>query len=1345
MRYSSFLVSFLLMVASFASAQVMSVLRQVSSANGLTNNFVLSMATDGDGNIWVGTESGLNRVAGHHISGYKREQLGTTNDKIHSLFFDIHTDRLLIGTERGLLVYHPKLDRFDTATVGDKLEDYGLACIADDHRQGVWLIYGNGTVQHLDCITNEVTTLPLKLPGNRCGMDDGKGHLYIGHSKDGMTIVECENPKKNIHLKHKETDSRSLPGNNVRCIMQDSSGRIWVGTDCGMAVFNPVTNDFCPVRHPQGSGISDNIFDMKEMADGELWVATDVGGVYSIPLATLPFTTSADAWKQCLPVVTKRHEGQLSSMNTRCLLQDGYNNIWIGNHSTGVDFIPARRPFLQMLNYTDANNLPKRVYGMTNDSQGRIWLSSEDELSLWSCTAEENTTLQLQGAWRITGMKHRTHSFARCLMADSRGYVWLGMEDEGVIRFDTRSHRFDPIDTGYDVGDIHSFYEDADGSIWIGAEQGVCTYENGKVTHQETIDRITNRAPVTGFCRLHDGRMLLCTQGNGIMVIDTETKDTKQLTMKEGLPTNNINQLLKDRNRGIWLATREGLVYLPDEDNLAHFKVYDAKAGLSDHQIRALMQDEQGRIWVSTYTSIAFFDTLTGRFSNYSRQGSYDVGGFMEASSAIAAGGYMAFGSANGACYFQPCETAVQQEVSPIKIALCEAYSQTDSGNVVVRVMPDANGEVNLCYSQNTLRLAYAVGDYAQTNDVEYSYMMKGLNDKWYYNGTDQDIMFRSLRPGSYTFILRAKLRSQDWDNASVAQLRVRIQPPFWQTWWAYALYTLLTMGAVWWLFRQYQRRVWLKNSLEMARRENLQKQELNEERLRFFTNVTHELRTPLTLILGPLEDISLDRQLPDGVRKKVELINKSALRLRDLINEILEFRKAETNNYRLTVAKGDLGRFVREIVLNFKELNRNAQVDIVADINDGLPTVFFDSEVITTILNNLLSNAQKYTERGKITVNVADNGNGQLSISVSDTGYGIAADALPHIFDRYYQAKGSHQASGTGIGLSLAKSLANLHEAELSVQSREGEGSRFTLTLDIGNTYPNALHKEDNDSDAAKTKGDDATLLQGDAEETENEDHRPLLLVVEDNADIRQYIADSLGEDYRILQAENGEEGVETAIEHMPDIIVSDIMMPKKNGIELTHQLKDDIRTSHIPIILLTAKDSMEDKEEGYDSGADSYLTKPFTIKLLSSRIKNLLTGRRRLAEILGGIEGSHATRLSVEGSHLSRLDREFLDKLNLVIEENIMQNDIDMAFLTDKMAMSHSTFYRKVKALTGLTAKEFVRKRKLHHCYQLLESGDYNVNEAAMMTGFNQMAHFRETFKKEFGILPSEVKKKN
>ena len=1338
----------------------------IDSSFGLSNNFILSLAIDGQGFVWVGTESGLNRVAAGTCLNYKctppyGKGRGNSN-RINTLYYDPSADLMFVGTESGLNILEPRSGIFVKPEKGDSLVNYSIEDITPGGGSLLWLVYANGQLQQIDTKTLTVTTRPINNKGGcRCALDDGTGRLYLGYNKGGMRIVDIETGHIISQYIHYPGQAHSIPGDNVRRVMRDSRHRIWVGTDHGLALYDAKNGIFHKVTHSD-MPFDDNVFDMCEMADGRLWIACDVGGVSVLSAVDHP---AADRL-----VFDEGTPAALSSLNSRALVQDKFGNVWVGNHSTGVDFIASHEPPLRILPYYGEQGRFRDIHAIAHDAQGHLWVNGGDYLSHWERG-------QLTGEWRIKGMQGRAHSFARSMMADSRGNIWLGMEDEGVIRFDTHTHQFQYIDIGYDAPDIHAFHEDRDGRIWIGSQLGVCTYYDGRVTPEPQIDRLTRNAPVTSFLRLSDDELLMTTQGNGVIIYNQHTGDSQTFSLPQGLPTPNVNQAISDGKQGVWLATTAGIVHL----DLRRYSltVLDSSQGLTDTHIQAIATDSYGRLWASTYTGIVCYYPDTKTFHHYSgyRQ---SASGFSAGAVATTAGGNIAFGSSIGVFYLNPDGTDWISDIAHPQIVACDVYYPTDEEMGTFSVVPDDDGRIELSHRQNTLRILVTHDNYAHRGHVDFSYKMKGIDDKWYDVGSDQEVVFRSLSPGHYTFVVRAKLRSQDWSDDNIQQLSIVIHPPFWQTWWAWLIYAGIAIAWIVYTLRSYKRRVALRSSLEMQQHENVQKQQLNEERLRFFTNITHELRTPLTLILGPLDDLVNDPQLPQAYRHRVSTIQKSALRLHDLINEILEFRKTETQNRRLTVARGDLGTLVHEIVLNYRELNRNRQVLIVDHIQPQLPMVYFDSEVISTIMSNFLSNAMKYTERGSISVSVAAD-TSEIAIRVSDTGYGIAPEALPHIFDRYYQAKGSHQASGTGIGLALVKSLADLHQGTLTVDSQEGRGSCFTFKLCIDNTYPDALHKEDE-----KTAPETSSAAQKETVDGNSGDEQPMLLVVEDNDDIRQYVADSLGDDFHILQAANGEEGAQVALQQIPDLIISDIMMPKMDGIALTRLLKNDIRTSHIPMILLTAKDTIEDKETGYDSGADSYLTKPFTAKLLVSRIRNIMANRRRMAEqmtsatvstspalcafpaattapggfpaettVLGGsaaettvLSGSAAETTAPPASAapgLSPLDHEFIQRLNTVISDHIMQEDIDMAFLTDKMAMSHSTFYRKVKALTGMTAKEYVRRQRLNHCYRLLESGDYNVNEAAMMTGFNQMAHFREVFKKEFGILPSEVIRKS
>lgn len=1298
--------------------------RHITSASGLSNDFVLSLEIDGNGYVWVATEAGVNRIAGNACQPFpSTEQV--SGHRITALHWHESSGQMLIGTENGLTIYNPKLGTTRQLTDKDGLAPSSINDIVNTDNEDLWLIHGNGQISRLNGRTFQINSIKLSQPhSNRCALDDKRGNLYIGHSRDGMTVMK-QSDGTSVNYQHHPNTPESLPGNNVRCIYQDTYNHIWVGTDKGLALFHPETASFSKVT-ALPDDYDDNIYDILQVNDGTLWVATDIGGIKVIRLNQIENDSNLHYDTTTI---------KLTSFNTRSIIQDEYGNIWVGNHSTGVDFISVQKSSFNLLDYKDPDNNFYPVNSIVKDTGHGFLVASETELTQWQ-------NGKITGRWSFKNKTRRAFHSPRCMMVDHSGYIWVGLDDQGIYHYDKNNARFSHIPVSPESSDIHSFAEDVDGSIWIGGEFGVYKYKNGEVSRQETISQ-TIHAPATCILNTAPHQLFIATLGDGIYSFNMKTKTCRHLNVQDGLPSSKINQTIRDQHQGLWLATDAGLVYLNDPIGLTGLSVYGHEHGLADNHILALQQDADGRIWMSTYSGISCFVKNTGKCHNYNHQDTRLSGGYVNGAAMTDADGTIYFGSAFGACYFKPEQLNDQMKMSDVQIVTFEAYNPVGRNMEMIQLTPDSQNHIYTTYKQNTFRLTFTVRNYAQKDFVEYSYMMKGMDGKWYNIGNDHDVVFRGLRPGHYTFILRAKLRSQDWDNAKETQLEIYIASPFWQTWWAYLFYALMIILWGAWLVRSYKNKLALRASLELEKRENLQKQELNEERLRFFTNITHELRTPLTLILGPLDDLMEDRHLPTQSRKRVAMIQKSAERLRSLINKILDFRKMETQNRKLIVAKGDIGQFVSEICLNYKELYNNPMVHFSYEIADGLPNIYFDSEIITTILNNYLSNAIKYTERGSISTTVQEGGDGFITISVADTGYGIASDALSHIFERYYQAEGSHQASGTGIGLALVKSLADLHEGQVSVDSKEGQGSCFTLSLSINNSYPNALHKEDIEEVNHATEKDEAAIMED--EETENDETRLQLLVVEDNADIRQYILDSFCDDFQVLQAQNGQEGVQMAEEYVPDIIVSDIMMPKLNGIQLTRQLKDDIRTSHIPIILLTAKNTDEDKEDGYDSGADSYLTKPFTTKLLASRIQNLLTTRRRLAEYIAlHPEFAEENTSAVATPQLGRLDREFLDKLNGIIQANIMSQDIDLPFVTEKMAMSHSTFYRKVKALTGLTAKEYIRKFRLQHCYHLLESGEYNVNQAAMMTGFNQMAHFREVFKKEFGILPSEVKKK-
>jgi signal transduction histidine kinase/DNA-binding response OmpR family regulator len=615
--------------------------------------------------------------------------------------------------------------------------------------------------------------------------------------------------------------------------------------------------------------------------------------------------------------------------------------------------------------------------------------------------------------------------------------------------------------------------------------------------------------------------------------------------------------------------------------------------------------------------------------------------------------------------------------------------------------------------------------DFGLKDMTEYSYMLKGLENSWYNPGNEKQVTFRNLPPGSYEFRVKSRLRNQAWSD-EFTRMEITIHPPFWLTWWAKVIYFILILWLLYYITRFYKRRLDLENSLYLEQKNHQQEQELNDERLRFYTNIAHELRTPLTLIIGPLEDLETDKTMTQPHVKKISLIHQSANRLLKLINQILEFRKTETHNRNLCVNKGDLAALVKETGLKYEGLNQNTKVKFSISIEKNLQEVYFDPEIITIILDNLISNALKYTKKGEIIIalkQVVENEQSYTEIEVKDTGFGISQDMQTKIFERYYQVRNEHHVSGSGIGLSLVKNLAEIHQGSISVESTPGKGSSFKFRILTHNQYPEDMHSEEKIPDEAQS----AT--------------GKLMLIVEDNLEIREYIAGSFSAAFEILEAENGQSGLQIARDKIPDIIISDIMMPVMDGIEFCKIIKEDMRTSHIPLILLTAKDTLQDKTEGYNTGADSYITKPFSASLLQSRVNNLIESRRKMAMLYSSAPENKHTIFS---ESLNKLDQEFMEKVTAIIVDKLDSEQINIAYIAERMNMSHSTLYRKIKALTNISVNELIRKIKIQNAEKLLLTGKYTISEITYMVGISSASYFRQCFRDEFGLSPTEYLKK-
>lgn len=750
---------------------------------------------------------------------------------------------------------------------------------------------------------------------------------------------------------------------------------------------------------------------------------------------------------------------------------------------------------------------------------------------------------------------------------------------------------------------------------------------------------------------------------------------------------------------------------------------------------QAIAEDIKGNIWISTNSGVLQYIPQDGKVLSYDKYFGVPLGGFKSGSTYTDKRGNILFGTSSGICLFNPLDIPLDIPLPQVRfnrIFVCD----NREANTSLQERTFVNNEVlRLRYSENTFRIEYAVADYALTGLIEYSYQLEGIDKVWNSVGEEQVMDFRNIPAGEYELRVRARYKNAAWTDEYVS-LNIAVVPPFYLSLTAILLYIVAVALVVFLIVFFYLRKVRLENELRLKKNEHEQREHLYVERLNFFTNITHELRTPLTMILGPLEDLLRNDGLEKKQRELVELVQNSANRLFGLVNQLLEFRKVESEHKDLVLGDGHLEDLVIEIVNKYRGLNTKKGLEIVYTPPPVAVKTRFDVDIMQMVLDNLLSNAYKFTTEGTIEVHLyyleQDLAHWAV-IEVKDSGMGIPIEMKDKIFERYYQIENS-DGNGTGIGLALVKELMSIHHGHVQVDSTLGRGSVFTVRFVapvVGRAASDGFNITAVESDKAKG--------------------RFSVLLVEDDPTLRGYLRSILEDEYDIFEAGNGEEGFQRALQEIPDIIISDVMMPELDGFAMTEKLRSRSEVSHIPVVLLTAMNTDQDREKGYRLGIDSFLTKPVLTRTLKSRLHNIFKRRKELYKHFLSQQGDEDSSLvdssEEQGFNLEvlKLENKFIQDLVETIEERFQDQGLDIQFLSDRMNMSASTLYRKVKALTGKSINQFIRKVRMKKASELLQSGNYNITEVAFLVGINSLVYFRQCFKEEFGELPSKFAKKS
>lgn len=1207
--------------------------KKLGIEQGLSNNYVVSITQDKQGFLWFATEEGLNKFDGTRFITYYKNDLphnnqGITGNELNRVYADSKRPIIWIATQRdGLNAYNYDEQTFTAyqhnpenphSLITNDVTDISPSTQNDD---GLWVSTYYRGIEYLNINNGQFThynrsTVP-SLPSNQTWtvLDGGDNNLYIGHVGSGFSIFSLKD-KSVKNFQNETGNPTSLPGNDVFCIIKDANGNIWLGTNNGLALYNAANDNFITFRNNKNdkyATLCSRILSIRQLKDNRLWIASELNGIAILNLKQGMFLSPEEL---SIEYIQEGDDSRsLSNASARCIFQDSFDNIWIGTWGGGINFISSKPPLFTTLSYSpipnNENSLNNKVASsLCMDRQGRIWIGTDG-----------GGINVFEGEKRIAIYKKESgdipSNFILASLQDSKGNLWFGSYQGGISYYDSQNKRFRSISLmGQSNLDVRTIYEDAQHNIWVGYSGGIVVLNPLTmkiIQHYNTDNSELHSDFIRSIAQDEKGRFWIGTFGDGLGIYTPNLQKIKTFTQRDGFCSNTINQIIQDKQKRMWIGTGEGLVCFLSTDEL-NYKTYQRKDGLINTNICAITEDKKGNIWFSNNKGISCYVTNKGCFYNYDHSDDVPAGSFSSSCVTQSKNGQIYFGSINGVCCFNP-DITMNEQPAPAAVVtemkILGRLSNLENNDMIINLSKGQN--VELSHAQNSFGLTFNVQNYSLVNQVEYVYMLKGLENSWYTVNENNSVTFRNIPPGKYEFLIKARIHNQKWPEEATS-LTIRINPPLWLTWWAKLIYILVSISITYLILHAYKKKLDLESLYTLEKKNHEQEQELNQERLRFYTNITHELRTPLTLILGPLEDMQKEASLPAKQAQKLSVIHQSALRLLNLINQILEFRKTETQNKKLCVSKGNIAPLIYEIGLKYKELNQNTKIDFRIQIEKEEMFLFFDKEIITIVLDNLISNAIKYTEQGCVTLSLHQTMRNEVAyteIKVSDTGYGISAEALPHIFDRYYQESSKHQASGTGIGLALVKNLVTLHEGEIRAESIQNEGSTFYISLLTDNIYPNALHADS--TEPVQEEMNQNTELEYSQEAT-LDTSKPILLIVEDNEEIQKYIVESFTDSFEVITANNGEEGKQQALSRIPDIVVSDIMMPVMDGITLCKQLKDDVRTSHIPIILLTAKDSLQDKEEGYEVGADSYLTKPFSASLLRSRINNLLDSRKKL-----------------------------------------------------------------------------------------------------------------------------------
>ena len=1334
-----------------------------STDHELSSSLINQLYQDSKGYIWIATEYGLNVFDGMRFSIYKHNAKDSTslkNNYVRSLFEDSQK-RFWVGCIDGLLQYDPHSDSFhEIPLIREGKQVYPHIMHITELRNGeIWIATsGQGIFkwnekakkgESIEYLMHKLNSYYLN---SIC--EDHLNNIWIGSENRGLARYTPINGEVRIYR------SPEIQGDYISAITENTDGDVFVGTfNQGLSRYDREKEAFIPVKYHNGTPLL--VKSLFPANNGKLYIGTDGQGlkVYN------PEKNEAENHEiNSAPFI-------LNDEKIHSILEDRDRNLWFGVFQKGIVFIPNQTNPFQYFGNKSIHYNPIGtgcVMAILKDSQNKLWISADSE-GLYELD-ENGVCLHHYAPGNQPGSVTGT---TMCMFEDSEKNFWLGSYTDGLGKLDRHTGQCEYLPPPFRSEKIYSITEDRYKNLYISVfGSGFYIYNliTGKITHYESSKDEQNDLQRDELYNDWINHILCDREG---LIWLAHYKGVSCFNPKNGsfinfLHTNNlINGVIgyvlhEDYEGNIWIGTSDGLYHF--DKKREEVKRFTTEDGLPNNVICGICEDENHHLWISTYMGICNYDTTEKHFTNYyagdGLQGNeFTHGAFFQDND-----WKIYFGGIYGVTSFYPKDITDPTQTLRVEITNFYLFNTPvnihtrSGGKPVVDASPKEADRYRLCYNDNTFSITFSAFQFATPDQITYQYNIKELGTQWMNTAPGiNHATYNNLPPGEYTFQVRTVSHGQ---YSPIRTLYITIAPPWYLSWWAYLIYAcivlLFLLGILNYLLTH------IRHRREMLQKEHAE--QLQEAKLQFFINISHEIRTPMTLIINPLEKL-LKEAKDDSAKPTYLMMYRNAQRILRLINQLMDIRKLDKGQMFLKFRETDIVGFIDDLMLTFDYPAKKKNIRFTFEHADPQLKVWIDLNNFDKVLLNILSNAFKYTpENGEITVRLTTGHNQEykgalknyFEISVTDNGIGIDKNKIEQIFERFYQINNDVTQSnfGTGIGLHLSRSLVILHHGILFAENRtDCPGSRFVIRIPLGCDHLKTNELE-NPEDSPVTYPSSVKLVQhNEFKETEENaekeksqviksKNKPHVLIVEDEDEIQAYLRKELITEFRISSCSNGKEALEFVLLHQPDLILSDVMMPEMDGITLCKKIRQNVNINHIPIILLTAKSKVEDKIEGMEMGADAYIVKPFNTDILKGTISNLIANRKILKTKFSGVQlqEDKIKKLSMKSS-----DEVLLEKVMKIVNENLANPALNVEMLASNVGMSRVHMHRKLKELTNLSARDFIKSIRMKQAATLLRKKKISISEVAYATGFTNLSHFSNTFRECYGMTPKEFRELN